>query len=251
MSRTLVAKWCALTILAMLAGGCTQQQSGGADSSARQTGTTSMANQLSDADRAAGWRSLFDGTSASMWRSYKTQNAPTAWTAQNGVLTKKGAVEDIITRDQFGDFELAFDWKMSRAGNAGVFYRATEEYEKPYWSGPEYQLLDDGAHVDGKDRLTSAGAAYGLYPAAAGVVKPAGEWNSTRIVVKGPHVEHWLNGTKVVEYELQSPDWEAKVKASKFGEWKNYGRAKRGHISIQGDHEGDLELRNIRIRELT
>ena len=210
-----------------------------------------MPNQLSDADRAAGWRSLFDGTSPAMWRSYKTQNAPTAWTARDGALTKHGAVEDIITRDQFGDFEFAFDWKMSPGGNAGIFYRATEEYDKPYWSGPEYQLLDDSAHVDGKNRLTSAAAAYGLYPAAAGVVKPAGEWNSSRIVVKGQHVEHWLNGTKMVEYELKSPDWEAKVKASKFNDWKNYGRAKRGYISIQGDHEGDLELRNLRIRELT
>ena len=210
-----------------------------------------MANQQSDS--AAGWRSLIDstGASASAWRSYKTQKAPTGWTAKDGILSKRGHVDDIITREQYGDFELAFDWKLSPAGNAGVFYRVTEEYDKPYWSGPEYQLLDDAAHADGKNRLTSAGAAYGLYPSAAGVVKPAGEWNSTRIIVKGRHVEHWLNGQKVVEYELQSPDWEAKVKASKFNDWKNYGRAPRGYISIQGDHEGDLELRNLRIRELT
>ena len=250
MSRVLFARCCAVAAFAAMAG-CAPKQSGDADSSARQPETTPMPNQLSDADRAAGWRSLFDGTSPAMWRSYKTQNAPTAWTARDGALTKHGAVEDIITRDQFGDFEFAFDWKMSPGGNAGIFYRATEEYDKPYWSGPEYQLLDDSAHVDGKNRLTSAAAAYGLYPAAAGVVKPAGQWNSSRIVVKGQHVEHWLNGTKMVEYELQSPDWEAKVKASKFNDWKNYGRAKRGHISIQGDHEGDLELRNLRIRELT
>lgn len=249
MSPMLVAGRC--TAALVLLASCTQQQAGSADSSARQAGDVAMQNQLSAADSAAGWRLLFDGTSVSAWRGYKTQTAPTGWTASGGSLRKTGAVDDIISRDQFGDFELAFDWKMSAGGNAGVFYRATEEYDKVYWSAPEYQLLDDSGHVDGKDPLTSAAAAYGLYPAPAGAVKPAGEWNSSRIVVKGNHVEHWLNGTKVVEYELQSPDWEAKVKASKFGEWKNYGRAKRGHIAFQGDHEGDLELRNLRIRELT
>ena len=99
-------------------------------------------------------------------------------------------------------------------------------------------------------RLTSAAAAYGLYAAPAGVVKPAGEWNSTRIVARGAHVEHWLNGQKVVEYDYGSPDWEAKVKAAKFGEWPHYGRATRGYIGIQGDHEGLLSLRNMQIREL-
>lgn len=209
-----------------------------------------MPTPLTDQERAAGWRLLFDGQTPASWRSYKKQSPPAGWTVKDGTLSKTGATDDIISRDQFGDFELAFEWRLSAGGNAGVFYRATEEYEKPYWTGPEYQLLDDSAHPDGQDRLTSAGAAYGLYPAPAGVVKPAGQWNATRLVVKGPHAEHWLNGTKLVEYELWSPDWEAKVKASKFGEWPKYGRAKRGHISIQGDHEGDLALRNIRIREI-
>jgi hypothetical protein len=254
MSRMLVAwRWqrCAVALVLLTSACAQQQQTASADSSARLAGDGSMQNHLSAADSAAGWRLLFDGDSPSAWRGYKTQSAPTGWTASGGTLKKTGAVDDIISREQFGDFELAFEWKLSSGGNAGVFYRATEEYDKVYWSGPEYQLLDDSAHVDGKDRLTSAAAAYGLYPAAAGVVKPAGQWNSSRIVVRGKHVEHWLNGTKVVEYELQSPDWEAKVKASKFGEWKNFGRATRGHIAFQGDHEGDLELRNLRIRELT
>lgn len=253
MSRMQVATRAAVTIAAAVSFGCASQpQVGSTDSSARQAGgNDAMLNQLSDADRAAGWRLLFDGSSTSAWRSYRKQTAPAGWSAQGGSLRKSGHVDDIISRDQFGDFELAFDWKLSAGGNAGVFYRATEEYDHPYWSGPEYQLLDDAAHADGKDRLTAAGAAYGLYPAAPGAVKPAGEWNSSRIVVKGSRVEHWLNGTKLLEYELGSPDWSAKVRASKFGEWRNYGRAPRGHISIQGDHEGDLELRNIRIRELT
>ena len=199
---------------------------------------------------AGEWRPLFDGKTTAGWRGYKTQDVPAGWAVVDGVLVKEGKSTDLVTRDQYGDFELEFEWKLAPGGNAGVFYRGTEEYEHIYWSAPEYQLLDDAAHADGKNRLIAAGSAYALYPPPAGVVKPAGEWNSSRIVAKGAHVEHWLNGKKVVEYELWSPDWEAKVKASKFKDWPNYGRAKKGYIAIQGDHEGSLSLRNVRIREL-
>jgi len=109
------------------------------------------------------------------------------------------------------------------------------------------QVLDDARHKDGQSRLTSAGSAYGLYAAPAGVVKPAGEWNAVRIVVRGNHVEHWLNGTKVVEYELGSPDWKAKVEASKFKQWPGYGRAASGHIALQ-DHGDRVAYRDIKVR---
>ena len=227
-----------------------QQKTNTPDSPARQAESAPMANHLTAADSAAGWRLLFDGTAPTQWRAYKKQSVPAAWHAQDGALSKELGIEDLISRDQFGNFELAFDWKIAPGGNAGIFYRGTEDYDHIYWSAPEYQLLDDAGHPDGKDRLTSAGAAYAVYPPPAGVVKPAGEWNSSRIVANGPHVEHWLNGTKVVEYELWSPDWEAKVKASKFKDYPKYGRAKSGYIGIQGDHEGQLQLRNIRIREI-
>ncbi|HEY4734140.1 MAG TPA: DUF1080 domain-containing protein, partial [Gemmatimonadaceae bacterium] len=105
-------------------------------------------------------------------------------------------------------------------------------------------------HPDGKSRLTSAGSDYGLYPSPAGVVKPANEWNSSMIVVNGNTVQHWLNGQKLLEYEIGSPDWEAKVKASKFVAYPNYARASKGYIAIQGDHDGTLSIRNVRIREL-
>jgi len=199
---------------------------------------------------SAGWRLLFDGKTTAGWRGYKSQEMPKEWRVVDGTLTKEGSTGDIISKDQFGDFELTLDWKIAPGGNAGIFYRGTEEYDHIYWSAPEYQLLDDARHPDGQSRLTSAGAAYALYPSPSGFLKPAGEWNSTRIVVKGAHVEHWLNGTRLLEYELWSPDWEAKVKASKFVDYPNYGRAKRGYIGIQGDHAGALALRNIRIREL-
>lgn len=215
-----------------------------------ESAMTTPSNALPNAQRDTAWRPLFDGRTMAAWRGYKQQEMPAGWKIVDGTLTKEGSTGDIITRDQFGDFELALDWKLGPAGNAGVFYRASEEYDHVYWSGPEYQLLDDAAAPDGRSRLTAAGAAYALYPAPAGVVKPANEWNSTRIVVRGAHVEHWMNGQKLLEYELWSPDWETKVKAAKFESWPHYGRARKGHIGIQGDHEGTLTLRDIRIREL-
>ena len=193
---------------------------------------------------------LFDGRTLAGWRVYKSSAQPRGWYVKDGALTKDGPTDDIVTTEQFGNFELQFDWRVQSGGNAGVFYRVTEEYDKPYWSGVEYQLLDDANHADGRNRLTSAGAAYGLYPAPAGIVKPAGEWNSTKIVARGAHVEHWLNGKKLLEYENGSAEWNSKVAASKFGAWPNFAKARRGYVAIQGDHGGELSLRNIRIREL-
>lgn len=209
---------------------------------------SSTRQQAETAVRAAagGWRML----DLSAFRGYDSDGVPAGWVVSADTISKSHGTGDLITKDQFGNFELQFDWKLSKGGNSGVFYRGTREYDHIYWSAPEYQLLDDANAPDGKDRLTSAAADYALYPSTAGIVKPADEWNSARIVVNGAHVEHWLNGKKVVEYELWSPDWKARVAASKFKDYPNYGMAKRGYIGIQGDHDGALTLRNIRIREL-
>jgi hypothetical protein len=230
--------------LAIFLAGCTQM-----GNSVPAESTASVGSPLTAEQRAAGWRALF-GPGLSEWRGYKQQTVPAGWSFANGLVTKTGTTDDIITRDQFGNFELAFDWMLTSGGNAGVFYRGTEEYDHIYWSAPEYQLLDDVGHPDGKSRLTAAGAAYALYPSPRGVVKPAGEWNSSLIVVNGNTVQHWMNGQKLLEYELGSPDWVAKVKASKFVAYPNYGRAARGYIGIQGDHDGTLSIRNMRIREI-
>jgi hypothetical protein len=232
--------------LALVAAGCTSV----GNSVPAASSTASGATPLTAEQRAAGWRSLFDGTSTSAWRGYKEQSFPAGWTIVDGILTKTGSAHDIITKDRFGNFELALDWKIATGGNAGVFYRGTEEYDHIYWSAPEYQLLDDAGHPDGQSRLTSAGAAYAVYPSPAGVEKPAGQWNSTLIVVNGNNVQHWMNGQKLLEYDFGSPDWEAKVKASKFVAYPHYGRAPSGYIGLQGDHDGTLWLRNIRIREI-
>jgi hypothetical protein len=198
----------------------------------------------------AKWRVLFDGKLLDTFRGWRSDGMPQGWHVVDGTLAKEGHADDLVTRDQFGNFELELEWKISKEGNSGIFYRGTREYDEIYWSGPEYQLLDDANAPDGHNRLTAAASAYGLYAPPAGVVKAFGEWNKTRIVIKGNHVEHWLNGQKVVEYDLGSPEWTAKVAASKFSEYPHYGLAKSGLIGIQGDHPGSLALRHIRIREL-
>jgi hypothetical protein len=207
-------------------------------------------NTLTQAQRDSGWKLLFDGKSLDQWRGYQNDSAPVGWRVDSGVIIKDSSAEDIVTRDTFDNFELVMDWQLTKGGNAGIFYRGNEEYEHVYWTAPEYQLLDDANAPDGASRLTSAGAAYGLYPSPAGHLNPLGQWNTARIVVRGDSVEHWLNGTKLLSYSLGSDDWAAKVKASKFSAWPDYGKLPRGLIAVQGDHNGRLELRNIRIREL-
>jgi hypothetical protein len=209
--------------------------------------TTASSPASTSMSGAGAWHSLSD---PSAWRGYKTDSIPSRWMFADGVLSKTRPVADIVSKDEYGNFELELEWKIGVAGNSGIFYRGTEEYDHIYWSAPEYQLLDNIKAEDNKTPLTRAAAVYGLYPAPDGHVKPVGEWNQTRIVARGNHVEHWLNGFLMEQYELLSPDWEAKVKASKFKDWPHYGRSPRGHIALQGDHNGELAFRNIRIREL-
>ena len=207
-------------------------------------------NTLTSKERADGWRLLFDGTSLKNFRDYHADTLSHAWSIVDGVIVKTKSTEDIVTRESFADFELSFDWKLPPGGNAGAFFRATEEYDKIYWSAPEFQLLDDSLAPDGRNPLTSAGAAYGLYAPPRGVAKNGGQWNSSRIVARGPHVEHWMNGQKTIEYEAWMPEWKDKVAKSKFHTYPNFGLAKGGLIGFQGDHNGSLELRNLKIRVL-
>jgi hypothetical protein len=225
----------------------------GASDETPENGSGSMTaghNTLTAAERAAGWALLFDGESLDGWRGYNRPDLPGGWAAQGGMLVRTGEGGDLVTEREFGDFELSLEWRVEAAGNSGVFYRAAEGEEWIYHSAPEMQVLDDDGHYDGGDPLTSAGANYGLHPAPRGVVRPAGEWNSARIIVRGSAVEHWLNGQQIVSYELGSPEWEALVADSKFVEWPAYGRAARGHIGLQ-DHGDPVWYRNVKIRELS
>jgi hypothetical protein len=198
-----------------------------------------------------GWHVLFDGHTADQWRAYRGDSLPAGWQVVDAALTRVAAGGDIVTREEFRDFALALEWKVEPGGNSGIMYRVAKapELETTWESGPEYQVLDDAGHPDGRRPETSAGACYALYPAPRGVVRPAGEWNEARIVVQGSHVEHWLNGRRVVSYELGSPDWEARVRGSKFVTMPRYGREPRGHIALQ-DHGDRVAYRNIRIRPL-
>jgi hypothetical protein len=202
-------------------------------------------------EERAGWRLLFDGKTTAGWRGFKSETVPAGWQVIDGALTRVAQAGDIVTAEEFQDFELALEWKVAPGGNSGIFYRVGEapELEWVWQTGPEMQVLDDARHKDGARPETSAGACYGLYPAPRGIVRPAGEWNQVRILVQGHHVEHWLNGRKIVEYQLGSPDWMDRVRRSKFAEMPRYGREPRGHIALQ-DHGDWVAYRYIKIRAL-
>jgi cytochrome c len=204
------------------------------------------ANVLSDAEKQAGWRLLFDGVTTNGWRGFRRKDAPSGWKVEQGVLGRAGDAGDLVTEEEFGDFELAFDWKIAKDGNSGVMFHVSENKEHPWETGPEFQILDNDGHPDGKDPRTSAGSNYALHAPAWDATRPVGMWNSARIVVRGSHVEHWMNGRKLLEYELWSPEWDALVRSSKFASMPGYGRNRRGRIALQ-DHGDRVEFRNVRI----
>ena len=194
-------------------------------------------------------QSLFDGKNTSAWRAYKGTALPAGWQVVDGALTRVGEAGDIVTKEEYQDFQLEFEWKVPPGANSGVMFHVTEDHDYPWETGPEYQVLDNGGHKDGAEPKTSAGSNYAMHAPSSDVTRPPGEWNQARILVRGPHVEHWLNGKKVVEYELWSPDWEKRVSECKWKERPDYGRRKSGHIAIQ-DHGDRVAFRNIRIERL-
>ena len=194
---------------------------------------------------------LFDGTSLDSFRGYHQEAIGKGWSIVDGTLHLDGKEKtgDIITRKKYGNFELQFEWKISEGGNSGVMYRVSLGDKKPYLTGPEYQVLDDAKHKDGKFESRTAGSLYALYVPKNKTLKPVGQWNSSKIVLNGNLVEHWLNGRKVVEAEIGSEDWKEKVAASKFKEWTKFGKNATGHICFQ-DHRNPVWFRNIRIKSL-
>ena len=161
---------------------------------------------LTAEEKAAGWKLLFDGKSLAGWRSYKSETPPTGWRAVNGELVRDGEGGDLMTAEQFDDFELRFEWKVTANGNSGIIYRIATTEEFPWQTGPEYQILHNQGHRDGKAPITSAASNYAVNPPTKDVTRPVGEWNEGRLVARGNRVEHWLNGEKVVEYEINSAE---------------------------------------------
>jgi len=206
-------------------------------------------NTLTAAERAEGWRLLFDGESLDQWRGFRQETLPDGWVARDGLLVRTEGGGDIITRESFRDFELSLDWMVREGGNSGVMFHVSEDVERTFEGAPEMQILDDAGHADGGDPLTSAGSNYAMHPAPRGVVHPAGEWNHARIRVEGNHVTQWLNGQQVVDYELHSDDWNRRLAESKFTQWPEYGTFPEGHIALQ-DHGDWVAFRNIKIRVL-
>lgn len=218
-------------------------------------------NTLTAAEQKDGWKLLFDGRRLDkVWRGFNQKTLPDNW----GVLPGWGVLDDamalvnvrrppdIITVEQFADFDFKFDWKLgliNGGANSGVMFYVTENSESTYHSGPEYQILDNARHADGKNPLTTAGACYALYPPSRDVTRPIGEWNESRIVISAGKVQHWLNGEKIVEYDMNSDEWKAKVLGSKFKEWPTFGVARKGHIALQ-QHGGPVAYRNLKIKAL-
>ncbi len=219
-------------------------------------------NTLTEAERAAGWRLLFDGETTDGWRGYNRAEFPdTGWAVVDGMLVV-GATStdpdvavggDIVTTESFSDFDLGFEFKLSEVANSGVLYRVIEEEGAAIWhNAPEYQVLDDPAYIemgsmDMNTHLT--GDNYDLHASGEKTLHPPGEWNSGRIRIVGNVVEHWLNGVKTVEYVLGSPEWVDLVAASKFAPFPRYGTADSGPIGLQ-DHGRNVWYRNIRILPL-
>lgn len=209
-------------------------------------------NTLSADEKKAGWQLLFDGKSTEGWRPYRNQ-ASEGWEVSNGQLhCKEGKLahrSDLITTGQYENFELAFDWKIDKGFNSGVIYRVEEGNRATYETGPEYQLIDDEGYPEKLEDWQKSGSDYAMHPPATIASKPAGEYNHTKIIVKGAHVEHWLNGKKVVDFDLWTPEWQDLKAKSKWKDAKLYGMIKKGHIALQ-DHGGGIWFKNVKIRPL-
>jgi|TARA_B110000438_G_scaffold123982_2_gene120838 hypothetical protein len=205
---------------------------------------------MSSCSTDSNWTILFDGETVKGLRGYRQSGMPDSWEIIDGTLkTKPDHGIDLISEEVYKNFELELEWKVSTGGNSGVFYFATEEGEYIWQTAPEMQVLDDKNTFDGKSTLTSAGSLYALIAPNKSVVKPVGEFNLVRIKVKNKHVEHWLNGIKILEYTYGSDEMWALVAQSKFNSMPLFAKASEGHIGLQGDH-GEIWYRNIRIRKL-
>lgn len=206
------------------------------------------ANLLTDAEKAAGWKLLFDGKTLAGWQPLGKSGVPTkGWVAKDGTLfhDKAAGGGDIVTVEQFGDFELTWEWRIGVAGNSGVKYNLPNPADNV---GFEYQLLDDEKHPDGRRKTHQTAALYDLIePAPERTVQPVGEWNQSRLLVQGAHVEHWLNGVKIVAFDMGSDDFKARIARSKYRKAENFGVKTKSPLLLQ-DHGDEISFRSLKLR---
>ena len=237
--------------------------------SAEASPTEPPLNRLSEAEQAAGWILLFNGRDFTGWRGLGRESMPEGqWTIEDGAMKKVPSGEvplqedgqpleggDILTVDTFRDFELRWEWRICPGGNSGLKYNVSEEMSQahppPHAAlGFEYQILDDDRHPDAAIDTHQAGALYDLIPASGKTLKPVGEFNTSRIVFRGAHGEHWLNGVKILEFDLGSPGMDDRLAGSKYRIYPEFAAKRRGHIVLQ-DHTDAVWFRNIKLRRLS
>lgn len=204
-----------------------------------------------------GWMILFDGSSTEHWRGFRQETFPTnGWRIDAGALRpiEDGKVIDLITRKQYGNFELELEWRVDPKGNGGIFLHVSEDYPEVWHSGPEVQVLDDLEHPDAENPKTSAGSIYDLVAPTNKVLRPVGEYNNARFRVVDGRLEHWLNDVKILDVNLHGDEFRGRVAASKFDDMPGFGVQSRGHVSLQHASVSALRApvwyRNIRIRAL-
>jgi len=206
---------------------------------------------------SAKWVNIFDGKSLKGWHGYNKTQPVSNWTVKDGELVCDGVAKDaeggdLVTDTEFENFELIWDWKIAPGGNSGLMYHVVEnkKYKAPYETGPEYQLIDDAGYPHKLEDWQKTGCDYGMNLAKADKnLKPAGEWNTSKIIFNKGHVEHWLNGEKILEFEAWSEKWKKEKEEGKWKDYPDYGAAPKGKIALQ-DHGDKASFKNIKLREL-
>lgn len=218
------------------------------------------ANQLTDTEKSEGWRLLFDGQTTKGWHTYNKSGMGKAWKVEGGTLRLDAASKsdwqtaeggDIVTDETFENFDLMLDWKLAPKGNSGIMFYVQEnpQYQHAWHTGPEIQVLDNAGHADAKITKHRAGDLYDLISASKETVKPAGEWNTVRIVANGGKLDTYLNGAHVINTTLWNDEWQRLVAGSKFKDMPGFAKFKSGKIALQ-DHGDNVWFRNIKIRKL-
>jgi uncharacterized protein YnzC (UPF0291/DUF896 family) len=210
-------------------------------------------NTLTEKEKKEGWQLLFNGKNLDGWKAFQGKEV-TGWKVIDGVLNNSGVGSDhggdIVTRKKYQNFELYVEWKVAAQSNSGIFYHVNEKLGKAiYETGPEYQLIDDKGWPEKLADWQYSGANYAMNAPQNAQVKPLNEWNKTRIIVEGAHVQHYLNDVKVVDYNLWDDDWKARKEKGKWKDFPYYGMARKGQIGLQ-DHGGLAQFRNMKIREI-